>query len=170
MCGYCLLRTSKNPRPPSVNNVALAHSKATAVTGRTGRDWTKQLMMSFREKILYHQIHPTKIVVDVASGLLSTWLVWTHALVIGMTVAWVPTILASAIMLWRLDFSRQRDSALGRYVAFHMTRVAEAVRMTGQIGMWICAWYHAAWAIAASALVIIFGWTYSIPNWRARAH
>ncbi len=124
--------------------------------------------MNLRDKILYHQIHPLKLAVDIASGLLSTWLLWMHDLWPGMVVAWVPAVVVSAAMLRWMDFSRQRESAFGRYVAFHMTRSAEALRLSGQVVMWVGAWYHAAWAIVAGLLVIILGWTYSIPAWRSR--
>jgi hypothetical protein len=49
-----------------------------------------------------------------------------------------------------------------------MTRQATAVRLAGQLVMWLAAWFHAAWGIAAGALVVIAGWTYSLPSWRAR--
>jgi hypothetical protein len=126
-------------------------------------------MMSLRERILYHQIHPLKLAVDLTSGLLSTWLIWDHKFWIAMAVAWLPPVIVSAVMLRTMDFSPQRDSAFGRYVAFHMSRAAEAIRMSGQIAMWIGAWYHAAWAIAIGFLVVILGWIYSIPAWRKHA-
>jgi hypothetical protein len=124
-------------------------------------------MMTLREKILYHQIHPLKLAVDISSALFSTWLMWRHELWVAMVVAWLPAILVSAAMLRWMDFSRQRDSAFGRYVAFHMTHVAEAVRMSGQIVMWIAAWYRAACLIAVGFAIVVFGWTYSLPAWRA---
>jgi hypothetical protein len=71
-------------------------------------------------------------------------------------------------MLRWMSFEAQRDSALGRYVAFHMTRLAEAVRMGGQFVMWIGAWQQWRLGIGLGAAVIVLGWTYSIPAWRAR--
>jgi SNF family Na+-dependent transporter len=109
-------------------------------------------MISLRERTLYHQILPVKLAVDVTSGLLSTWL---------------PSITISTFMLSAMDFSRQRDSAFGRYITLHMTRVAEAVRMSGQIAMWIGGWRHATWMIVIGFIVVILGWTYSFPAWRA---
>jgi hypothetical protein len=125
--------------------------------------------LSLRQKILYHQIHWAKITVDVTSGVLSTWLMWTHDFWVGMAVAWVPPVVVSSFMLWQMDFSRQRDSRFGRYIAFHMTHAAEAVRICGQIAVWIGAWYHSVWAIAVGCLIVILGWSYSLPAWRSRA-
>ena len=125
--------------------------------------------MLLREKVLYHQIHPAKLAVDLTSGLLSTWLLWRHEFWPAMAVAWIPPVIVSAIMLRTLDFSPQRNSSFGRYVAFHMSHTAEAVRMSGQIAMWIAAWYHVAWAIPLGFLVVVMGWIYSLPAWRRQS-
>ena len=61
-----------------------------------------------------------------------------------------------------MDFTRERDSAFGRYMRYHMTRLAEAVRLAGQFAMWFGAWFQMTWLIAAGAIFIIFGCTYSL--------
>ena len=124
--------------------------------------------MNLRERILYHQIHPLKLAVDISAGIASTWLLWQHKLLIGMLVAFVPAIAVSAAMLRWMRFERPRDSAFGRYVAFHMTHVAEAVRMAGQVVMWVGAWFYSGWAIVAGVGVVLLGWTYSLPRWLSR--
>jgi 4-hydroxybenzoate polyprenyltransferase len=121
------------------------------------------LALSRREKLLYHQIHPLKLGADISSSVASTWLLWRHELLLGMLVGWVPAIVVTALMVSRMELTRQRDSRLGRYVAHHMTRVAEGVRFGGQFAMWFGAWWHAPWLIAAGVGVIIVGWTYSLP-------
>jgi hypothetical protein len=125
-------------------------------------------MLDRREKVLYHQIHPLKLATDITGSAVSTWLMWRHELVLAMVIGWLPSIAVTLAMLRWMDFARQRDSALGRYVAFHMTRTAAAVRFAGQAVMWLGAWRHAAWWIPAGALIIAAGWTYSLPAWRAR--
>jgi hypothetical protein len=120
-------------------------------------------MLSQREKLLYHQIHPLKLAVDLGAGVASTWLLWRHDLLLAMLIAWLPSIAVSLVMLRWMDFTRQRDSAFGRYVAHHMTRLAEAIRLGGQIIMWLGAWWHAPWGIVAGAVIIVVGWTYSLP-------
>ena len=126
-------------------------------------------MLSRSDKILYHQIHPAKLAVDIAGGAISTWLLWQHQLLLGMLIAWLPSIVLTAAMVRWMDFARQRDSAFGRYVAHHMTHTAWAVRFAGQGCAWLAAWLHAPWAIIAGAAIIVGGWTYSLPSWRARA-
>lgn len=125
--------------------------------------------LSRREKLLYHQIHPLKLAVDVAKSLASTWLLWRHELLGGLLVAWVPSVVVTMAMVRWMALTRQRDSTFGRYVALHMTHLAEAVRFGGQFAMWFGAWFHVAWAIGAGIVVIILGWTYSLPFRGARA-
>jgi hypothetical protein len=126
-------------------------------------------MLSRREKLLYHQIHPAKLTVDIATSLISTWLAWRHELAIGLVVALLPSVVVTLAMLRWMDLTEQRASRFGRYVAYHMTTRATAMRSLGQVGMWISAWLHAMWGIAAGVLVIVLGWTYSLPSWSRRA-
>jgi hypothetical protein len=84
-----------------------------------------------------------------------------------LLVGWLPSVIVTAAMVRWMDFTRQRDSRFGRYVAHHMTPQATAIRLAGQVAMWVAAWFHAAWGIAAGALIVA-GWTYSLPSWRAR--
>jgi len=125
-------------------------------------------MLSLREKVLYHQIHPLKLAVDISGAVASTWLLWRHDLLFGMLATLPPSVVASATMLRWMDFEPQRDSAFGRYVAFHMTHLAEAIRFAGQIVIWVGAWFQVGWLIAAGAAVVALGWTYSLPRWRSR--
>lgn len=106
---------------------------------------------------------------DITGGFVSTWLFWRHELVVGLLVAFLPSVIVTLAMLRWMEFIQQRDSAFGRYVAYHMTRLAETVRLGGQVGMWVGAWLHVAWAIATGFAVILLGWTYSLPSWRLRA-
>jgi hypothetical protein len=126
-------------------------------------------MLSRREQLLYHQVHPLKLAVDIATSLVSTWLSWRHELAIGIVVAFLPSVVVTLAMLRWMDLHEQRDSRFGRYVAYHMTSMATAMRSIGQVGMWISAWIHALWGIAAGVLIIILGWTYSLPSWSRRS-
>jgi hypothetical protein len=125
-------------------------------------------LLSRREKVLYHQIHPLKLAADISGGIASTWLLWQHEFLLAMLAAFLPAVAASVVVLRWMHFERQRDSAFGRYVAFHMTRVAEAVRIAGLTVIWIGAWNQTVWMIVAGAAVVVLGWTYSLPWWRTR--
>ena len=127
------------------------------------------MAMNQGDKLLYHQIHPAKLAVDIATSAASSWMLWRGQLWIALLVGWLPSVIVTAAMVRWMDFSRQRDSRFGRYVAHHMTRQATAVRLAGQLVMWLAAWFHAAWGIAAGAVVVIAGWTYSLPSWRGHS-
>jgi hypothetical protein len=73
--------------------------------------------MDFREKALFHQIHPAKLATDAVSGVASTWLMWRHQLGLALLVGLLPAMLVSAAMLRWLSFEAQRDSRLGSYLA-----------------------------------------------------
>ena len=118
--------------------------------------------MNTAEKVLYHQIHPLKLAVDITGGIASTVLVWQHALAFALAVGFIPSILVTAGMISTMDFEAQRDSALGHYIAKNMPPLAQGVRMLGQIGAWVGAWEHSPAGIAAGALVIIGGWTWAL--------
>jgi hypothetical protein len=118
--------------------------------------------LSPREKLLYHQIHPLKLAVDFSTSFVSTWLFWRHELVLGLLVAWVPSVLATVAMLRWMDFTRERDSQLGSYIARHMTRLAEAVRFGGQFMAWFGAWFFAGWLVVLGYAIVVVGWTYSL--------
>jgi hypothetical protein len=110
------------------------------------------------ERLLYHQIHPAKLVTDVATSFASCWLLWQAEWATAAVVAFAPSIVASALLLWRADIERLRDTPLGRYVATFMTRRVEAVRLGGQALMWIGAGTHVPWLIPFGFMVIVFAW------------
>jgi hypothetical protein len=61
------------------------------------------------------------------------------------------------------------DSRFGRYVARHMTRMTEAVRLFGDIVTILGAWYH-DWLLIVAGFVLILGaWSNGLlPSARAR--
>jgi hypothetical protein len=77
--------------------------------------------LSFREKVLYHQIHPAKASTDLAAGLLSTYLMWVHQLILGILGGFVPAIVASVLVVRYADLKKYASSPLGRYVRRYMT-------------------------------------------------
>ena len=127
-----------------------------------GRKTRVEPMMTIREKLLHHQIHPAKLSTDIASGLISTWLMWRHQLALALVVGLVPAVLVSAAMLSVMRFEAQRDSVLGRYIARWMTSTAQAARLAGQIAMWVAAWRHSPAGVVAGLFVIAAAWAYGL--------
>jgi len=55
--------------------------------------------MDFREKRLYHQIHPLKLATDIGVTPLSLYFVWEHRVAPAMLVGFLPPILVSLVIL-----------------------------------------------------------------------
>lgn len=114
--------------------------------------------MDDRDKILYHQIHPLKLLTDGMSEALSLPLFWQHRLRPGLVLHFAPPILASFALIRRADLEAQRRPTLGRYIAQSMTPQMQAVRFLGDLIMVAGAWRRRPLVIFLGAGVVIFGW------------
>jgi hypothetical protein len=114
--------------------------------------------MNRTDKLLYHQIHPLKLAVDIGSCIASSALLWRHEVAIAMLVTWPPAIAASLLIPAFASLERQAASRLGRYVRSTMTPAVMAQRMTGQVVMWLAAYHQDPLGIALGALVIVLAW------------
>jgi hypothetical protein len=114
--------------------------------------------MTLSEKILYHQIHPLKLVADISGSIVSTWLIWQHEFLLAMLGAFLPAVVGSLLVIRFADLERLRDSRMGRYIAGFMTRPIEAWRFGGQIVMWLGAWHHQIWWIPLGAAIVVAAW------------
>jgi hypothetical protein len=67
--------------------------------------------MDARAKVLYHQIHPAKLLTDWVTALLACALLWQHRLVPGLVIGLIPPVLAtSALLHWAsLESYRRAD-------------------------------------------------------------
>jgi hypothetical protein len=72
--------------------------------------------MTFREKQLYHQIHPLKLATDISAEIVSLYLFWKRKLLAGLLVALVPPVIASALIMSLVDLEKYKQSAFGKYV------------------------------------------------------
>lgn len=118
--------------------------------------------MTFAEKKLYHQIHPIKLAVDISTGFFTTWLLWQHDVRWFLILFLPPSIVTTILLIRFANLERLKNSAFGRYVAKFMTSTMEAVRFSGQIIMWLAAWYHMPLLIGLGLVVIIGGWCYGL--------
>ena len=91
--------------------------------------------MNAKEKYLYHQIHPLKLLTDITAGLVSLYPLWQHRLVSALLIMWAPPILASILITRFSNLEPYKRSALGRYVEKHMTRTVEVIRFGGMVVM-----------------------------------
>jgi len=110
------------------------------------------------DRYLLHQVHAAKLAIDIAFGIVSTVLMWRHRVVSALVIAFVPAIVASALVL-RLDPSDLRDARRGRYVLANMPPTAQGVRMLGQIFAWLAAYRRRPSGIVTGILITLSGWS-----------
>ena len=110
------------------------------------------------ERLLYHQIHPLKLITDVVTAIAAAVLLWRHQLGLALLVGWVPSIAVSAALLRWADLEPYRSSAFGRYVRHFMTRRIELARFAGLILLWSGAWLRRPALIATGAVWILACW------------
>ena len=77
--------------------------------------------MDFREKVLYHQIYPGKLLADASASVLSLYFFWRHKPVAALLAMFLPPVIASSIIMQRVDLEKYKHSALGKYINIYMT-------------------------------------------------
>jgi hypothetical protein len=114
--------------------------------------------MKSEEKYLYHQIHPAKLATDWIAAAISLFFFWNHALVWGLAILFIPSIVASFYLMRYADLSHLKHSAFGKYVAKHMTRPVEFVRFFGMFIAVAGAWHQSITTISIGVSLILLAW------------
>jgi len=115
--------------------------------------------MTFRERVLYHQVHPVKLMTDVLVTIPAGYLFWQHNLTAAITISLGPPLIVSAgILLSRIDLEHYKRSALGQYLAVYMTSFVEAVRLLGFVVAAIGFWFHNIWLVLVGILIVVLAW------------
>lgn len=114
--------------------------------------------MDLDERLLYHQIHPLKLVTDVATATVAAALLWRHELWAALVVGFVPSMAVSAMLLRWADLEPYRGSAFGRYIGRFMTRGVELARLAGLFPLWGGAWLRRPGIIVVGAAWILACW------------
>lgn len=114
--------------------------------------------MTFEEKVLYHQIHPAKLIVDFGTGFYTTWLAWGHQLGAFALLFFLPSIGITVVLVKFAGLERLKNSPPGKYIQKYMTKKVEAARFLGQITMWVAGWYHFPVVIAMGLIIILTAW------------
>ena len=115
--------------------------------------------MTFREKVLYHQIHPVKLLTDVVVTIPAAYFFWKHDLIAAIVISLGPPLVISAVILLSpVDLERYKRSALGRYLVAYMTRLVEAVRLLGFIIVATGCWLHNVGLVLGGVLIVVLAW------------
>jgi hypothetical protein len=114
--------------------------------------------LTLKEKTLYHQIHPAKLLTDWIAGIAALYPLWQHQLLAALLIVLVPPLIASVLLMRFANLEKYKQSPFGRYVRRYMTHAVEAVRLSGYIAMALGAWYHVLWLIPVELLVVVVAW------------
>ena len=115
--------------------------------------------MNFRERKLYHQIHPGKLATDIGVTPIFLFFLWRHQITYALLVGFLPPVIVSAaMMIWPPDLERLKNSSLGKYVSKYMTPTIEAVRLLTLVPMAWGAWTHRLSLIGLGLLVLFLAW------------
>src|SRR5450432_1036923 len=114
--------------------------------------------MTIQEKSLYHQIHPFKLLIDIGVTFPALYLFWQHQLIAALIVTFIPSIIASAIVMRFANLEPYKGSSLGRYIHQYMTPVVVALRIIGLVVMCVGAWLQIFWLIPAGLAIVILAW------------
>ena len=114
--------------------------------------------MNFKEKTLYHQVHPAKLLTDWITAIPSLYLLWNQVLLLGLAITFVPSIVSSAIIIQFVNLDRYQQSSVGKYLAKYMTSKMQALRFAGLIIMLVGAWYQVIWLIPTGLTLILLAW------------
>jgi hypothetical protein len=114
--------------------------------------------VEFADKALYHQIHPAKLITDWTTAFVAAYLLWQHALVAGLLIGVIPSVIASALVIRFADLERLKASGFGRYVGRYMTPAMQVARSAGAAIFWAAAWFRSPSVMAVGLAVIVVAW------------
>jgi len=118
--------------------------------------------MKQADRVLYHQIHPLKLITDVSTTGAAALLLWEHRPGMAFVVGFAPSVIVSAVLIRWADLEPYRDSAFGRYVGRFMTRRVEIARLTGLLPLWGGAWVRNPALIGMGAAWILGCWLWGL--------
>jgi hypothetical protein len=124
--------------------------------------------MTFRERVLYHQIHPAKLFADVSTALISIDLFWRHELVPGLIIALVPPVLVSAVLVREADLESYRASPMGTYLRRFMPPWVQTVRLFGVALAFYASWHHLPAGIYGGLTLVAVCWANGVVREAAR--
>lgn len=116
--------------------------------------------LTYRERKLYHQVHPAKLLTDVGVTPIAIWFLWRHEVWPAVAVAFVPPVLVSLVMIrWApASLDRIAASRAGAYLRRSMTPGVEAVRFLALVPVAYGAWRREWWWIVLGVVIVAGAW------------
>ena len=114
--------------------------------------------MNLKEKALYHQIHPIKLLTDWITGFIAVYFLWLHNLIVALLIMLIPASLVTFLLIRFVDLEKYKESRFGKYISQYMTRTTEVIRFTGYLLMGLGAWLHLLWLILVGLVTILLAW------------
>jgi hypothetical protein len=114
--------------------------------------------LSLQERTPYRQVHPLKIAIDVITLACSMLFLSRHLLAAGLVTMWIPSMVASALLIRLGNFSRTRASRTGAFLRRDMSAAMQGVRLAGAVLMATGAWFGSHWPVAIGVAAIACGW------------
>ena len=114
--------------------------------------------LTFRERVLYHHLHPAKLFADSATAVVAIDLFWHHALAPGLIIGFLPPLLVSAVLLREADLERYRSSPMGAYLRRFMPPWVQAVRLFGIAVAFYAAWYQVPAGVIGGIALVALCW------------
>jgi hypothetical protein len=114
--------------------------------------------MLYHEKLLYHQIDPLKLSVDIGCTLLALFFVWQHEWLKGVLTAFIPSMLISMYVIKYKNLEPLKASRLGKYIHGYMTKQIEYIRTAGLGVAAVGAWMNDSAILGLGLLIILATW------------
>lgn len=113
--------------------------------------------MPLSRRLLLHQIHPAKLMVDPLTGSVCLLRLWQGHPASAMAALLLPVLLS----LWLVAFgylSPLEHTAAGRYMQRFQTLPVQLLRFAGfGLAMW-GAWQRAGWLCLAGIVIVVLAW------------
>ena len=114
--------------------------------------------MTLHERLLYHHVHPLKLVVDLVSAITAAVLLWQQHLLRAALIGLVPPAIASLLVMQFVNLDRLRETSLGRYVGRYMSLPLHVTAVAGVIIFWLASWYRSIFYCVVGLLIVTFAW------------
>ncbi|MBI3627042.1 hypothetical protein HY224_03280 [Candidatus Uhrbacteria bacterium] len=110
------------------------------------------------EKILYHQVHPLKLIIEWSGALLALYFFWQGEMWKGIFMAFLPAVFSSWLVIQWADFKSIKNTHLGQNFKHYLAKHLKALRMLGYLLTVLGAIYNSTSTVTFGLAVIITSW------------